>query len=318
MPVLRLSRNGRRSRVPAPVREVFFYAVPAFDGTSLRAWTNDPDLLIDGPTVLLCNGLGTSPWAMPALLDPACGIRVISWDHRGTGGSQRPARRDAVTIDDFVDDAVAVLIHAESGPVAVMGWSIGVNTAFELAVQHPELVTGVFAVAGVPGGSFATFFAPLRVPSTIALAAATAVSIALRQTGWLLSPLARRLPVGVGTVRVLGHTGFFLPVPDLANAAHAIREFLQTPVDWYFHLALHASRHPPIPLETLTVPAAFVAGRWDILAGSRAMADAAARMGDAATYIELPASHFLPMEQPERLLGHLRDFLGRTTAQETA
>ena len=32
------------------------------DGTHLRAWTNDPEGVIDGPTVVLCNGLGTNPY----------------------------------------------------------------------------------------------------------------------------------------------------------------------------------------------------------------------------------------------------------------
>ena len=35
----------------------------------------------------------------------------------------------------------------------VAGWSFGVNTAFELALRHPERVSGLFAVAGVPGGT---------------------------------------------------------------------------------------------------------------------------------------------------------------------
>ena len=38
-----------------------FYPVTSADGTRLAAWTNDAD----GPTVLLCNGLGTSPYAWP-------------------------------------------------------------------------------------------------------------------------------------------------------------------------------------------------------------------------------------------------------------
>ena len=36
------------------------------DGTTLRAWTNDPDGVIDGPTVVLCNGLGTNAFCWPA------------------------------------------------------------------------------------------------------------------------------------------------------------------------------------------------------------------------------------------------------------
>ena len=47
----------------------------------------------------------------------------------------------------------------------LMGWSMGVNTMFELAVRHPERVTGLFAVAGVPGDTFATMLGPLRLPA---------------------------------------------------------------------------------------------------------------------------------------------------------
>src|SRR3954451_23730582 len=85
-----------------------YYDVTSADGTRLRAWTND----VEGPTVLLCNGLGTNPFAWPALLDPSCGVRVISWNHRGTGGSDRPADPEAVGVESFVDDAIAVLDDA--------------------------------------------------------------------------------------------------------------------------------------------------------------------------------------------------------------
>ena len=45
-----------------------FHHILSDDGTRLRAWTNDPLGRIDGPTVVLCNGLGVSPWTWPALL----------------------------------------------------------------------------------------------------------------------------------------------------------------------------------------------------------------------------------------------------------
>ena len=37
-----------------------FEDVLSDDGTRIRAWTNDPNNLITGPTVVLCNGLGTN------------------------------------------------------------------------------------------------------------------------------------------------------------------------------------------------------------------------------------------------------------------
>jgi pimeloyl-ACP methyl ester carboxylesterase len=62
-------------------------------------------------------------------------------------------------------------------------------------------------------------------------------------------------------------------------------------------LALHSSVHPRISLRNVRVPTTFVAGRWDVLAGSHEM-DTAARRIPGARYVELNASHFVPMERP--------------------
>ena len=85
-----MSATPRVVSLPTPGghESLRFYDVVSADGTRLRAWTNDAD----GPTVLLCNGLGTNPYAWPALLRSDCGVRVISWNHRGVGGSERPGR----------------------------------------------------------------------------------------------------------------------------------------------------------------------------------------------------------------------------------
>ena len=109
---------------------------------------------------------------------------------------------------------------------------------------------------------------------------------------------------------MLGHTGFMFPVPDRELAATAVREFLQTPVDWYFHLALRTSEHARVRLSQISVPTFFVAARWDVLSGARDMFTAAERLDDA-TYVELNGSHFIQMEQPERVHELLLEFLER-------
>ncbi|MEO6511293.1 MAG: alpha/beta fold hydrolase, partial [Nocardioides sp.] len=166
---------------------VEFHHILSDDGTRLRAWTNDPQVngrsRIDGPTVLLCNGLGVSPWTWPALLHADCGVRVVSWNHRGTGGSARPADPRRVGIEEFVEDALSVMDHFGVDRAVVMGWSMGVNTAFELALRHPERVTGIFAVAGVPGDTFATMLGPLRLPHGVARQVTVGLSRLLRTTG---------------------------------------------------------------------------------------------------------------------------------------
>lgn len=296
----------RSHETPAGPPGPRFHDVVSADGTRLRAWSNGAP----GPTVLLCNGLGTNPWAWPALLDPDCGVHVLSWQHRGTGGSARPADPDRAGIDSFVEDAVAVLDEAGVPRAPVMGWSMGVNTAFELALHHPERVTGLFAVAGVPGRTFGTMLGPLGLPRLANEALAVGVARVLKHAGPVIHPLTRRLPVGRTVIGALSHTGFMLPVTSRDAAARAVGEFLQTPVDWYFHMALHTHRHQRVPLSRIGVPAAFVAGRWDVLAGTRDMRTAAERLADA-TYVELPGTHFLPLERPAEVHSHLLDFLSR-------
>lgn len=280
------------------------------DGTSLRVWTNDPEGVIDGPTVVLCNGLGTNPWCWPALLSPDCGVRVVSWNHRGVGGSERPADPSHVEIEHFVEDGLSVMDHFGIDRAVLMGWSMGVNTMFELAVRHPERVAGLFAVAGVPGDTFATMLAPLRLPHPVARALTVNVSRAMTVAGKALTPVARRLPIGPRAIELLSHSGFMLPVAHPALAVVAVREFLTTPLDWYFHLALSTSKHARVSLSGIEVPAVFVAGKWDLLAGARDMESAALRMQDAE-YIELRGSHFIQMEHPETVHALLLDFVSR-------
>ncbi len=168
------------------------YTVTSGDGTRLQAWTND----VDGPTVLLCNGLGTNPYSWPALLDPECGVRVISWNHRGTGGSERPVDTEHVGIDAFAEDAIAVMDDAGIDACVLMGWSMGVNTMFEVAVRHPERVTGLFAVGGVPGDTFASMLAPIFVPRLIRKPITVNAARAMKLLGKPLTQVASRLPVG--------------------------------------------------------------------------------------------------------------------------
>ena len=287
-----------------------FHDIRSDDGTHLRAWTNDPDGLIDGPTVVLCNGLGTNPYAWPALLDPDCGVRVVSWYHRGTGGSDRPADPTHVEIEHFVQDGLSVMDHFGIDRAVLMGWSMGVNTMFELAVHHPERVAGLFAVAGVPGDTFATMLGPFYVPRFLARGLTVGGSTVLKYVGKAITPVSSRLPVGPRAIAVISHTGFMFPVPDKHLAARAVREFLTTPVDWYFHLALSTSRHARVSLSKVHVPALFVAATYDVLAGTRDMASAARRL-EQGEYVELRGSHFIAMEQPERVHELLLDFLER-------
>ena len=294
----------RTSRPPA-TRVVRFHKVVSADGTVIEAWTND----VEGPTVLLCNGLGTNPYSWPELLDPECGVRVISWNHRGVGRSERPDDASRVGVDAFVEDAIAALDDAGVDSCVVAGWSIGVNTAFELALRHPDRVSGLFAVAGVPGGTFASMGAPLLIPRPLRRPITVNVARTFNLLGPLLTPVARRIPMGPVSTTVLRYSGFMLPLARPVDVKRAVREFLTTPVDWYMHMAVHAADHQRVSLSSIKdVPAAFVAGRFDILASHHDMRTAAARMDDAS-FVSMIGSHFLPLERSAAVTQMLREFV---------
>ena len=283
-----------------------YYTVTSWDGTELEAWTND----VDGPLVLLCNGLGTNPYIWPALLDPECGVRVVSWNHRGTGASQRPKDTTHVGIEAFAEDALAVMDDTGADACVLMGWSMGVNTMFEVVVNHPERVTGLFAVGGVPGETFASMGAPLFIPRLFRKPLSVNVARLLKLLGRPVSAVTSRLPMGPVSLEVLTHSGFMLPVADKDLSRRAVLEFLTTPTDWYMHLALHSSLHGRVSLRDIDVPTSFVAGTYDVLASAHDMRTAAERI-DGATYALLPGTHFLPMEKPAQVHRALLDLLDR-------
>ena len=71
--------------------------------------------------------------------------RLISFDKRGMGLSDRP---DAVDAMKWVDDAVAVLDAVGATNVVVLGVSAGTPTAIRLAALHPERVRALVVFGG--------------------------------------------------------------------------------------------------------------------------------------------------------------------------
>jgi valacyclovir hydrolase len=107
-----------------------------------------------GPPLLLLHGFtGTAQAHLGTLIaDLAADHRVIAPDLRGYGAS-RPPFRD-FPIDFYARDAAdmaALLDQLALGPVVVLGFSDGAESALVLATLRPDLVRGVVAwgVAGV-------------------------------------------------------------------------------------------------------------------------------------------------------------------------
>lgn len=280
------------------------------DGTRLRGWASDGPAGGEAPPLLLCNGLGTIPQAWPALVAPDSGYRTVSWYQRGTFGSDRPADERRIRVRDHVEDAVALMDARGIDRALVASWSVGVNVAFELAERHPDRVAGLLAVAGVPGGTFATMGGPLGIPRRLRHPIATRTARASRLAGPALTWLAPKLPVNRRTAWLISHSGFMLPGADPAVLVPMLAEFVQQDWAWYMRLAVAAAEHEPMDLSFVQCPVTFVAGRHDVLTSMHDVTEAAGRIPDAHVTV-LPGSHFLPMEHADLVHAALGELAGR-------
>jgi pimeloyl-ACP methyl ester carboxylesterase/predicted glycosyltransferase len=74
-------------------------------------------------------------------------FKVVTFDARGNGLSDRPLDPAKYTDAELVQDALDVLDAAGVDAAVLAGVSSGPRYAIELAVMHPERVLGVFAIA---------------------------------------------------------------------------------------------------------------------------------------------------------------------------
>jgi pimeloyl-ACP methyl ester carboxylesterase len=135
--------------MPSPVRHV-----RASDGTRL-AWTS---LGSGGPPVLLTDGIGCAGYIWQRLA-PAIARerRVLHWNYRGHGMSDRPRDPSHATIDDCVGDLLAVLDAAGEERAVLAGHSMGVQVVIEAHRRAPDRVAALMLICGAPGRLIDTF-----------------------------------------------------------------------------------------------------------------------------------------------------------------
>lgn len=123
----------------------------AYDETRLFVRVSGPDTA--AVTVVLAHGwtLDHQLWDDVAarLVDGARDVRVVQYDHRGHGRSER-GPIGSCTLEQLADDLAAVIAaHAPDGPLILAGHSMGGMTIMALAERHPDLVR-----ARVAGAAF--------------------------------------------------------------------------------------------------------------------------------------------------------------------
>lgn len=95
----------------------------------------------EGCPILCIHGGGSSSllWE-EAVATLAARGRVIAYDRRGCGRSERPDPYDRTSAAEHADDAAALVRMLDASPAVVIGRSFGGWVALELALRHPGVV----------------------------------------------------------------------------------------------------------------------------------------------------------------------------------
>ena len=114
----------------------------------------------DGPPVILSSGLGGSAAYWAANLEPlADRFRIILYDHRGTGRSERALASD-LTVEDMAEDVVALMDGLGIDRAHLIGHAAGAVIGLALALKAPERLCSLVVVNGwsAPDPHFARCF----------------------------------------------------------------------------------------------------------------------------------------------------------------
>ncbi len=251
----------------------------------------------DAPPLVLVHGNGAhAHWWDPIVPALAPDWRLLAPDLRGHGESDRP-ETPAYRLDDYVRDLVAVLDALVTGPVALVGHSMGGRIAVALAAAAPARVRALVVIDS-------------RLEAVRPeLAAQWRGRIAGARDG-------RGYPTREAAMAA------FRFVPDEADVATAIVDDLawhavveRGPADWTFRfdravLSLEGDGANDLLARAATVrcPALVIGGEssWVLDAAERARIVAAMPHATVRTF---PGGHHVLVSRPEPVGAVVREFL---------
>lgn len=96
-----------------------------------------------GQPFVFQHGLGGDVSQPAGVFAPPAGIRLISLDCRGHGGTYPLGSVGKLSFASFADDVAALMDRLEIGRAVVGGISMGAGVALNLALRHPRRVVGL-------------------------------------------------------------------------------------------------------------------------------------------------------------------------------
>jgi pimeloyl-ACP methyl ester carboxylesterase len=294
----------------------------------------------DGPTVVLCHGFPELAYSwrhqIPALAD--AGYHVLAPDQRGYGDSDRPEAIEDYDIHHLTDDLLGVLDDAGVEKAAFVGHDWGSMVVGQMALLHPDRMTGVVAMSvpllprgpmspvslmrqvfgdsffyilyfQEPGVADADLGADAGETMTRMLAGLTMQSDAPADVAGLAAPDGR------GFVDRLPKPGSLPAWLSQEELDHYIEVFTRTGftggINWYRNFDRNWETTPQLDGAHVTIPSAFITGSADPvnLMSPSAVMDGHVLDHRGNTIVE-GAGHWVQQEAPDEVNAALLQFLG--------
>ena len=269
--------------------------VSALDGTRIHYEVTGR---IGKTPVLMIQGLGASKnaWNLQRIA-MATRFRIISFDNRGAGRSDKPT--EPFTLEQMADDAIAVLDAAGVETAHVVGASMGGVISQIVAVKYPHRVRSLTLVCTACRNH------PWR-QELLQSWAKTAEEKGMIEVGkeaaqWVMSPRSFRRLVPAFTW--MGPLAALRPRHSFVSQIHAILDTREDLVD---------------QLSTITAPTMVIVGNQDILTPRGDSEEIAERIPNSELVVISGAAHGLMMEHSSTFNKILIEFLQRTELARVA
>jgi pimeloyl-ACP methyl ester carboxylesterase len=285
--------------VPGLVHKTFL----SFDGTRIAYQVRGP---LGAPVVVLANGLGGSFEAFRHIY-AALGerYRILCWDYRGLYRSARPLDLATLSIPSHCRDLAALLAHEGIDKAVFIGWSMGVQIAFEFFRHHRRHMRGIIAVNGTYGTPFRSALASRLtrhlIPTLLALVKARATLVGRltrRAVGWDgLVPLLVR--AGLASRRIDEEA-----LRDVAGDFETLDFALYS--DQLHALGQHDARDL---LSAIDLPVLIITGDKDLMTPVFTARRMNQRISGSRLIVLEGGSHYTPLEYPREIGEEVRLFV---------
>ena len=279
---------------PLPATEVL--SVSAGDGTSLSVYRDTPARSrSNGATIVLVHGASVTAdlWRLHTRHLTGLGFRVLRYDQRAHG--RTPRGRAPLSVEQLADDLHQILrVFAPTGPLVLVGHSLGALVLQELAAQRPQLLSRVRGMVLLSATAHGASVLPGRGPRALLLAVGRS----------LFALTCTHAPKAVDLVRrLLPHTHrYALTIrPDIGpdegppSCRNGIRHTLTADLAALWQcLRRYEARQLPM-LEQLGERLLLMAGADDRHIPAARTAELADRLTAARVEIVRRATHALPI-----------------------